>query len=188
VQLAVEQDLTATIATLTYVTPWKIFGGTYAFGVAPSMLAADVNVGIGLPAFTGPRGRTFGPFNFETGDTNLAPGDLGIIPLLLGWNAGNVHWNFALFGLAPTGDYSIRQLANMSLNHWSIMPRVAATYFDPKSGWQLNGSPDLRCELREPGDGLRVRRHSQFGGKHNEEFRPLGCGRERLCHDPDHWR
>jgi hypothetical protein len=116
VQLAVEQDLTATIATLTYVTPWKIFGGTYAFGVAPSMLAADVNVGIGLPAFTGPRGRTFGPFNFETGDTNLAPGDLGIIPLLLGWNAGNVHWNFALFGLAPTGDYSIRQLANMSLS------------------------------------------------------------------------
>ena len=104
------------------------------------MLAADVNVGIGLPAITGPLGRTFGPFNFETGDTNLAPGDLGIIPVLLGWNEGNFHWNFALFGLAPTGDYSRRQLANTSLNHWSIMPRVAATYFDPKTGWQLNGS------------------------------------------------
>jgi hypothetical protein len=122
VQLGVEQDLTATIATLTYVTPWKILGGSYAFGVAPTMLAADVNVGIGLPAFTGPLGRTIGPFNFETGDTNLAPGDLGFIPLLLGWNEGNFHWNFALFGLAPTGDYSTRQLANTSLNHWSIMP------------------------------------------------------------------
>ncbi|HEX2448471.1 MAG TPA: hypothetical protein VHK26_09840 [Methyloceanibacter sp.] len=27
VQLGVEQELTATIATLTYVTPWKILGG-----------------------------------------------------------------------------------------------------------------------------------------------------------------
>ena len=111
------------------------------------MLAADVNVGIGLPAITGPLGRTFGPFNFETGDTNLAPGDLGIIPVLLGWNEGNFHWNFALFGLAPTGDYSRRQLANTSLNHWSIMPRVAATYFDPKTGWQLNELGDLRLQL-----------------------------------------
>jgi len=141
VQANVEQDLTATIATLTYVTPWKILGGTYAFGVAPAMMAVDVNVGIGLPAITGPLGLiTIGPFNFETGDTNLAPGDTGIIPVILGWNAGNFHWNFALFGLAPTGDYSTRQLANTSLNHWAIMPRVAATYFDPKTGWQLNGS------------------------------------------------
>jgi hypothetical protein len=35
VQLGVDQELTATIATLTYITPWKILGGTYAFGVAP---------------------------------------------------------------------------------------------------------------------------------------------------------
>src|SRR3989337_4317558 len=29
-QLGVEEDYTATIAALTYVTPWKILGGTYA--------------------------------------------------------------------------------------------------------------------------------------------------------------
>jgi hypothetical protein len=141
VQVGVDQDLTATIATLTYVTPWKILGGTYAFGVAPAMMAVNVDVGLGLPQFTGPLGlRTFGPFNFQTGDTNLAPGDTGFIPAIIGWNAGNFHWNAALFALAPTGDYSRRQLANTSLNHWAIMPRVAATYFDPKTGWQLNGS------------------------------------------------
>jgi hypothetical protein len=54
VQLGVEQDLTATIMTLTYVTPWKILGGTYAFGVAPAMMAVNVDVGLGLPQFTGP--------------------------------------------------------------------------------------------------------------------------------------
>lgn len=140
VQLSVEQDITATIASLTYVTPWKILGGTYAFAAAPAMMAADVDVDLGFPAITGPLGRTVGPFTFETGDTNLGPGDSAIVPLILGWNAGNLHWDVSVFALAPTGDYSTRQLANTSLNHWAIMPRFAATYFDPETGWQLNGS------------------------------------------------
>ena len=72
-QLGVEEDYTATIAALTYVTPWKILGGTYAVAVVPSMVAMDVDVGLNIPQFTGPLGqRTFGPFNFRTGDTNLA--------------------------------------------------------------------------------------------------------------------
>jgi hypothetical protein len=90
----------------------------------------DVNLGIQIPAFTGPRGRSFGPFDFNTGDTELA----------LGWDAGNLHWNFALFGFAPTGEYERKQLANTSLNHWAVMPRLAATWFDPKTGWQASGA------------------------------------------------
>ena len=141
VQVGVEQEYTATIAALTYVTPWKILGGTYALAVAPSMVAMDVNIGIGIPSFTGPLGlRNFGPFNFAIGDTNLAPGDTAFAPLVLGWNAGKFHWNLAVFGFAPTGDYSRKQLANTSLNHWALMPRLAATYFDPQSGWQVDGA------------------------------------------------
>ena len=34
-QVGVEEDYTATIAALTYVTPWKILGGTYAVAVVP---------------------------------------------------------------------------------------------------------------------------------------------------------
>lgn len=56
----VDQDYTATLMALTYVTPWNILGGTYAIAVVPSAVAMDVNVGIQIPAFTGPRGRTFG--------------------------------------------------------------------------------------------------------------------------------
>ena len=141
VQVGVEQEYTATIAALTYVTPWKILGGTYALALAPSMVAMDINIGIGIPSFTGPLGlRNFGPFNFAIGDTNLAPGDTAFAPLVLGWNAGKFHWNLAVFGFAPTGDYSRKQLANTSLNHWALMPRLAATYFDPQSGWQVDGA------------------------------------------------
>jgi hypothetical protein len=59
---------------------------------------------------------------------------------MLGWNAGNFHWNVAAFGFVPTGDYDRKDLANTSLNHWAVMPRFAATYFDPKTGWQATGA------------------------------------------------
>jgi hypothetical protein len=135
----VEQDLKATVLGMSYVTPWKILGGTYAMAAAPTMVAMDVDVGLEIPAFTGPRGRAFGPFDIDVGDTNLALGDTAFAPIILGWHSGKFNWSTSLFFLAPTGDYSRRQLANTSLNHWALMPQAAATYFDPATGWQASG-------------------------------------------------
>ena len=74
------------------------------------------------------------------GETSILPSAIpGLFRVMLGWDVGIFHWSGALFVLAPTGDYSTRQLANTSLNRWALMPRLAATYFDPKSGWQVNG-------------------------------------------------
>jgi hypothetical protein len=176
-QLGVEQEYTATIAAFTYVTPWKLLGGTYAVAAAPSMVAMDVNVAVGIPQFTGPLGlRTFGPFNFQTGDTNLAPGDMAFAPLILGWNAGNFHWNFSLFGFAPTGDYSTRQLANTSLNHWAIMPRLAATYFDPKTGWQVDGAVVYSFNFENPATDYESGDILNLEGVIAKNFGRLGVG------------
>lgn len=110
--------------------------------------------------------RTFGPFNFRTGDTNLALGDSAFAPLVLGWNAGNFHWNVGVFGFAPTGDYSKKQLANTSLNHWAVMNRIAGTYYNPKTGWQVNGAvgPIVSYTIGDPANGLT------FIGKYYQEF------------------
>jgi hypothetical protein len=177
VQLGVEQEYTATIAALTYVTPWKFLGANYAVAVAPSMVAMNVDVGIGIPQFTGPLGlRTFGPFNFRTGDTNLAPGDTAFAPLILGWNAGNLHWNFSLFGFAPTGDYSRRQLANTSLNHWAVMPRLAATYFDPKTGWQIDGAAIYSFNWENPATNYETGDILNLEGVVAKNFGRFGVG------------
>ncbi len=48
VQLDVQQTYTADIAALSVVTPLKILGGTYAFAVAPSVVAMNVDVGVGI--------------------------------------------------------------------------------------------------------------------------------------------
>src|SRR4029078_4156333 len=61
-------------------------------------------------------------------------------PLVLGWNAGNFHWNVGVVGFAPSGDYNKRQLVNTSLNRWVVLKRLAGTSFNPKTGWQVNGA------------------------------------------------
>jgi len=177
VQLGIEEDYTATIAALTCVTPWKILGGNYAVAVVPSMVAMDVDVGIGIPQFTGPLGlRTFGPFNFRTGDTNLALGDTAFAPLVLGWNAGNFHWNVGVFGFAPTGDYSKRQLANTSLNHWAEMTRIAGTYYDPKTGWQVNGAAIYTVNWENPATNYETGNILNLEGVIAKNFGRLGVG------------
>jgi hypothetical protein len=141
------------------------------------MVAMDVDVGIGIPAFTGPLGlRTFGPFNFRTGDTNLALGDTAFAPLVLGWNAGNFHWNVGVFGFAPTGDYSKRQLANTSLNHWAVMNRIAATYFDPKTGWQVNGAAIYSVNWENPATDYETGNILNLDGAITKNFGRWGVG------------
>ena len=176
IAVGVEEDYLATIMALTYVTPWKILGGTYAFAVAPSVVAMNVDVGIRLPGFTGPRGRTFGPTEFNIGDTELAQGDTAFAPLVLGWNAGNFHWNFAMFGFAPTGKYSTKDLANTSLNHWAAMPRLAATYFDPKTGWQVDGAAIYSVNWENPATDYETGDILNLDGAITKNFGPLGIG------------
>ena len=159
------------------MTPWKILGGTYAVAVVPSVVAMDVDVGIGIPQFTGPLGlRTFGPFNFRTGDTNFALGDTAFAPLVLGWNAGNFHWNVGVFGFAPTGDYSKRQLANTSLNHWAVMNRIAGTYFNPKTGWQVNGAAIYSVNWENPATDYETGNILNLEGVIAKNFGRLGVG------------
>jgi hypothetical protein len=174
--LSVEQNYTATLAALTYVTPWKILGGTYAVAVVPSMVAMDVDVGIRLPAFTGPRGRAFGPFELNIGDANLALGDTAFAPLVLGWNAGNFHWNVGVFGFAPTGDYSTKQLANTSLNHWAVMNRLAATWFDPQTGWEVTGAAIYSVNWENPATDYETGNILNLDGAITKNFGPLGVG------------
>ncbi|MBK5198058.1 MAG: transporter [Methyloceanibacter sp.] len=176
VALNVDQDYLATLMALSYVTPWKILGGTYAVAVVPSVVAMNVDVGIRLPPFTGPRGRTFGPFEFNIGDTELAQGDTAFAPFILGWDAGNFHWNIGVFGLAPTGEYSKKDLANTSLNHWAVMPRLAATYFDPKTGWQVNGAAIYSVSWENTATDYETGNILNLDGAITKNFGPLGVG------------
>jgi hypothetical protein len=181
IALGVEQDYLATLLALTYVTPWKILGGTYAVAAAPSILQMNVGVSAQLPGVTvtGPRGlrqfRVRG-LTITAIDHELALGDSAFAPLILGWNAGNFHWNFSLFAMAPTGLYSRNNLANTSLNRWAIMPRVAATYFDPKTGWQATGAAVYSYNFENPATDYKTGEILNLEGSITKNWGALGVG------------
>jgi hypothetical protein len=172
----VDQEMHASLLGMSYVTPWKILGGTYAVAALPTMVAMDVDVGIEIPAFTGPRGGSFGPFNIERGDTNLAPGDTVFAPLMLGWHHGKLNWSTNFYFLAPTGDYSRRQLANTGLNHWAFMPQLAVTYFDPATGWQASGMAVYSVSWENPETDYTTGNILNIEGSITKNFGPWGFG------------
>ena len=176
IALNVDQDYTATLMALTYVTPWKILGGTYAVAVIPSVVAMNVDVGVRLPPLTGPRGRTVGPFEINLGDTEFAQGDTAFSPFVLGWDSGNFHWNVGVFGFAPTGEYDKKDLANTSLNHWAVMTRLAGTWFDPKTGWQVNGAAIYSVNWENPATDYETGNILNLEGAVTKNFGPLGIG------------
>jgi hypothetical protein len=176
VAINVDEQYTATLFALSYVTPWKILGGTYAVAYVPSVVAMNVDVGVALPSFTGPRGRTIRPLDINTGGSELAQGDTAFAPVLLGWNAGNFHWNIGVFGFAPTGEYSKNDFANTSLNHWAIMTRLAGTWFDPKTGWQASGAAIYSVNWENPATDYETGNILNLEGAVTKNFGPLGVG------------
>jgi hypothetical protein len=135
-----------------------------------------MDVDVGIKSIKLPIGPTIGPFSLNFGDNELAQGDTAFAPLLLGWNAGNFYWNFALFGFAPTGDYDAHQLANTSLHHWAVMPWLAATYFDPKTGWEVSGAAVYSVNWENPTTDYETGNILNLEGAVTKNFGPLGVG------------
>jgi hypothetical protein len=123
------QYFVTNIAAPTVVTPLDILGGTYAFGATIPIVGLNVNAGIDTAR--GGLSRT---------DDALNVGDIYITPLILGWHAGDLHWNTALSVIAPTGRYQQGALANTGLNYWTVLPQFSITYFEPKSGWDISAA------------------------------------------------
>jgi hypothetical protein len=179
VQVGVEEKYLADIFAATYVTSAKFLGGTYAFAAAPSVVNMNVDVGLGIRRFNipvGPVDLNVGPFSLSFSDSELALGDTAFAPLILGWSSGNLYWNFALFGFAPTGDYNVRQLANTSLNHWAVMPHFAATYFDPKTGFEMSGAATYSVNFENPATDYLSGDVLNLEGAITKNFGSLGVG------------
>lgn len=56
----------------------------------------------------------------------------------IGWHAGNYHWNTALTGFLPLGDYRYGALANVANHRWAADVTGSFTWFDPKIGLDLS--------------------------------------------------
>ncbi len=128
-QLRVGLKAVANIFGVTVVTPYQVLGGNYAFAArgAVSDLSADQTISRPGVAITRAGNLT-------------ALNDIVLSPFIVGWHSGNFHWNFATSVWLPAGDYDKNRTPNTGKNYRSLSPQFGATYFDPKSGWEVSAA------------------------------------------------
>lgn len=113
----------------TVVTPYRILGGNLGFAVRIAGSHPSID-------------RTVTRLNGRTTASGSLSGlnDMAISPFVIGWHAGNLHWNIATTVFVPVGRYDAARLANTGKNTWAWAPQAAVTYLDLKAGWEMSGA------------------------------------------------
>jgi len=115
-----------------WVPDEKFFGLQILMGVRLSVLNLDISAELNTP---------IGSLILE--DSKTAMGDLGLIPMSLYWQRGNLYLNLYEAVNIPTAKYDKTRLANTSLNHWVFDTVLAATWLDPGTGIEISASPGV---------------------------------------------
>jgi hypothetical protein len=62
------------------------------------------------------------------------------------------------------------------LNHWAVMPRLAATWFDPKTGWEVSGAAIYSVNWENPATDYETGNILNLDSAITKNFGPLGVG------------
>jgi hypothetical protein len=129
----IKEDFLVNISTLSWVTDYKILGGSLGFAATIPFPIGTERTSAGA-ALTGPLGNTF------SGSLTESAGGIGdmAVASFLGWQDGNHHWNLAVTGTIPTGVYDPDRIAFLGLHRPSVDVRGAYTYLDPKTGLEIS--------------------------------------------------
>ncbi len=123
VQLEAELDFSMDFFTLMHKPGIEFLGGQYAYAAFVPISYVDIDAKLQI-----------GATQVRQQDDVFNLGDIALIPLILYWNDGNVHFSLSQSLVVPTGEYDTDNLVNTGLNYWSFDSNVAATYLNPTSG------------------------------------------------------
>ena len=141
--------------TVLWVLPEEVAGGhlglsgTLPFGWMKT--SADVTL-------AGPRG---GMASGNLTDTVFTIGD-PILGGLLGWEAGNFHWQTGLLVNVPIGDYQKGEISNLAFHHWGADVSGSLTWLDPAIGLDLSGAVGMTFNAENPATDYRTGNEFHF--------------------------
>ena len=150
-----------------WVTPLKIFGGSYSPGVAVPFVWNSVTAKVTLP--------TVGTVQ-RTGNAN-GLGDIEFWPVAIGWSAisNDLHIDFFSGIYAPSGGYQKNQLANQGLGYWTFEPGLLVSYFGQQNGFEASTYMGYDINTKNDTTGYQSGEVFHIDGTVAQHF-PLGKG------------
>lgn len=136
--LGIKASALVNVPTVIWSIDSQILGGQPAFTISQPIGYQQVEADVTL----GPRSGSF--------DGNITTLGDPIVGAMLGWKSGNLHWNSTAMVNVPVGNYRKNSMANIAFNHWSADLSMAATWFNPKTGWDISGAAGVTFNGRNP--------------------------------------
>jgi len=92
---------------------------------------------------------------------------------ILGWHAGEHHWNVVLTGFAPTGNFNLNRFSLTSLNHPALDLKGAYTHLSLQTGLEVTGALGLTLNARNTATHYQSGAELHFEWAVNQHF-PFG--------------
>lgn len=116
--------------SLAWVPQWGVLNDTWTYQVSATIpvlhshVSGNVQAGIGS-----------GSYGAGTSDTLTGLGDIVLMPLMLNQKVNsNLNLNYRVGIYAPTGNYTVGQLANTGKNFWTVEPTFGVVYLGQENG------------------------------------------------------
>jgi hypothetical protein len=162
----VSKDIVANIAIVGWFPDVKLFGADPGFAVTipvigKNRVTADFTVA-----------SPIGPARFSRAGEITGIGDTEY-SAILGWHAGEHHWNVILTAFAPTGNFDPTRLAQTGLNRPALDLRGAYTYLGLRTGLEVTGALGLTLNAPNTATNYQSGEELHFEWAVNQRF-PFG--------------
>ena len=155
-----EAEALIEMATGTWIAKPSLLGGNlglaYTQGVGWLEVAANVGASGTGELSIGPISRTLSFARTAEQTDDLTGFADPYFTALLGWHAGNLHWNLNAGLNVPAGDWELGRLANLGFNRWALDVGVAATWLNEKIGLELTAAPGITFNDENPDTNYRT--------------------------------
>lgn len=128
-QLTIGVKAVTSVLSATFITPYNVVGGDYAFAVRGAVTDVNASQSVAAPRGTSSAIGRLDGFN-----------DIVASPFIVGWHSGYLHWNVSTSVWLPAGSYDKNRTANTGKNVWGFSPQFGVTYFNPNTGWEVSGA------------------------------------------------
>ena len=162
----ITRDIVANLAIVGWFPDVKLFGADPGFAVTVPFGSDRTTANFTVAAPIGPARR------ISRADAIAGISDTEY-SAILGWHAGEQHWNVILTGFTPTGNFVPNRLVQTGLNRPALDLKGAYTYLGLRTGLEVTGALGLTLNARNTATDYQSGAELHFEWALNEHF-PFG--------------